>query len=406
MQIAKIATIQPVELLIVPETLDGRNGTNRGSSKHAQVAANNDLDAIRAWLQNYADTKTTFDSYRKEAERLLLWTVIELGKPLSSITHEDLLEFQAFLKNPQPESRWVYATGRKYPRGDERWRPFSGPLSPASQRQAKVILNGMFTWLVSAGYLRGNPMALSRNRSKAPSTRMTRYLSASLWDEVKAFVAQLPQESDGQKAYYARSRWLTTLFYLQGMRISEVAGGMMGQFFKRTAADGRAKWWLETLGKGDKERILPVSTELIEELRRYRTANGLRPLPVRSEETPLVIPVKGATRCLSRVAVHNAMKSIFTGAAMWLRSRGTEFADLADDLDHASAHWLRHTAASHMADSGMDLHSVRDNLGHSSLTTTSLYVHSEDDKRHTETVERHRMSWEDATESNPDPEEI
>lgn len=69
---AQLTTVQPVESLTLPERLDGRNGTNRGAPEHSQLAARNDLDAVRAWLSNYADTKTTFESYRKEAERLLL----------------------------------------------------------------------------------------------------------------------------------------------------------------------------------------------------------------------------------------------------------------------------------------------------------------------------------------------
>jgi hypothetical protein len=154
--------LQPVESLVVPEMLDGRSGTNRGNPDACQVSAKNDLDAIRAWLSNYADRKATFDNYRKEAERLLLWCVTQLGKPLSSIAHEDLIVFKEFLKDPQPRDRWISLNGGKYPRDDARWRPFNGPLSPASQRQAQIILNGMFNWLVSAGYLRGNPMALSR----------------------------------------------------------------------------------------------------------------------------------------------------------------------------------------------------------------------------------------------------
>ncbi|WP_374193492.1 tyrosine-type recombinase/integrase [Trinickia mobilis] len=392
----QLATVQPVESLVVPDVLDGRDGINRGSIEHSQLSARNDLDAVRAWLSNFADTKTTFDNYRKEAERLLLWAVVQLGKPLSSLTHEDLLLFKGFLVDPQPVGRWVSANGGKYPRGDARWRPFNGPLSPASQRQALIILNAMFTWLVNAGYLRGNPMALLRQRAKRSAPRVTRYLSVSLWDEVKEFVQQLPQETEAQRAYYARCRWLTTLFYLQGMRISEVAGGQMGNFFRRLGADGQDQWWLETLGKGDKERIVPASPELIQELRRYRTANGLSALPTRAEETPLILPFKGKARCLSRSAIHDAIKGVFGSAAAWLRNKGPEFADRADELERASAHWLRHTAGSHQADGGVDLRTIRDNLGHVSLNTTSLYLHTEDDERHRETVARHRMNWNDA----------
>jgi integrase len=390
----QIASIQTVESLVIPEMLDGRDGTNRGDTANSQLSARNDLDAVRAWLSNYADTKTTFDSYRKEAERLLLWAVVQLGKPLSSLTHEDLLLFRAFVVNPQPVDRWVSASGGKYSRGDARWRPFNGPLSPASQRQAHTILNGMFTWLVDAGYLRGNPMALLRGRGKRATPRVTRYLSIALWDEVKAFVGQLPQDTAVQQAYHARCRWLTTLFYLQGIRISEVAAGKMGHFSRRLGADGRDQWWLDILGKGDRERIVPASPELIAELARYRQANGLPPLPGRTDDTPLVIPFRGKHRCMSRSALHDAIKSVFGNAADWLRACGPEFADRADELDRASAHWLRHTSGSHQADGGVDLRTVRDNLGHVSLNTTSLYLHEEEDKRHRETVKRHRMNWE------------
>jgi hypothetical protein len=77
-------------------------------------------------------------------KRLLLWSVLQMGKPLSSLTHEDLLLYQHFLTDPQPSARWTASGGRKHPRGDPRWRPFYGPLSATSQRQAMVILNVMF----------------------------------------------------------------------------------------------------------------------------------------------------------------------------------------------------------------------------------------------------------------------
>ena len=75
-----ITTIDSVQFS--PE-LDGSNGFNRAVGNRPQITANTDADAIKVWFARYLDTRTTFDSYRKEAERLLLWSVIELGKPLS-----------------------------------------------------------------------------------------------------------------------------------------------------------------------------------------------------------------------------------------------------------------------------------------------------------------------------------
>ncbi|GLC91234.1 hypothetical protein Tamer19_06420 [Cupriavidus sp. TA19] len=74
-----------------------------------------------------------------------------------------------------------------------------------------------------------------------------------------------------------------------------------------------------------------------------------------------------------------------------LRERGPEWETAV--LASASAHWLCHTAGSHMTDQQVDLRFVRDNFGHSSLSTTSGYLHSEEDARHEATQERHRIGW-------------
>ncbi|CAG9233182.1 Integrase family protein [Paraburkholderia sabiae] len=399
----------PLERLVIPAALDGRAGTNRAAGGHAQIAATSDLDAIRAWLARAVDKPATFDSYRKEAERLLLWSLVQLGKPLSSLTHEDCMRYQAFLADPQPASTWVAndgtGGGRKHARGDVRWRPFHGPLSPASIRQASVILNGLFSWLVQAGYLAGNPLALSRQRSRKVAPRITRYLEPGVWQEVKDTIAAMPQDTPRARAHYHRVRWLFTLLYLGGLRIAEVGGNTMGQFFVRRDADGAMRWWLTVHGKGDRDRLVPATRELMTELSRYRQSLGLTALPLPNEATPLVLPIGktagstagktagGSAAPLTRAALHTIVKDVFAAAAARLRARGEAFASRADLLQQASAHWLRHTAGSHMADQQVDLRLVRDNLGHASLSTTSLYLHVDDDRRHHETDEKHRIDW-------------
>ena len=186
----------PYDGIRLPADLDGSIGRNRATGNTAQIAAVNDLQAIQAWLARFVDTPTTFANYRKEAERLYLWAVFQQGKPISSLTHEDFLVYQRFLLDPQPREKWVSGGGKKHPRGDERWRPFYGPLSQSSQRQAMIILNVMFAWLVEAGYLAGNPLSLSRHRARRAKPRITRYLDPSLWQEVKAFIEGMPKETD------------------------------------------------------------------------------------------------------------------------------------------------------------------------------------------------------------------
>ncbi len=355
----------PLENVALSVALDGSHGSNRASGNRPQIAATNDIDAIKAWLARFHDTKTTFDTYRKEAERLLLWSTIQLGKALSSLTHEDLLKYQAFLDNPQPAARWIMRDGRKFARAHPEWRPFAGPLSPASRRQAFIILNTLFSWLVSAGYLAGNPLSLSRQRGRKSKRRITRYLDDPLWREVKLTIEQMPKDTDRRREHYFRSRWLFSLMYICGLRISEIVENSMGGFLLRKDHDGEDQWWLEVLGKGDVLRIVPATSELMVELARYRREKGLSAAPVPGENIPLLLPIGDQRRHLTRGGLHAIIKKVFEQT----------------------------TAATDMANGDMDLLFVRDNLGHSSISTTDIYLHALDDERHAATEQRHKVNW-------------
>ena len=106
-----------------------------------------------------------------------------------------------------------------------------------------------------------------------------------------------------------------------------------------------------------------------------------------------MLPVGEARKPLTRAALHRIVKEVFARAASSLRVGGDSNEERANRLEQASAHWLRHSAGSHMADQQVDLRLVRDNLGHASLTTTSQYLHIDDDRRHRETEEKHRIIW-------------
>jgi integrase/recombinase XerD len=389
--LTKLPALSTIESAQLSSALDGNAGLNRAVGNRPLISANTDIQAIMAWLARFADTKTTFDNYRKEAERLLLWSTIELAKPISSLTHEDFLVYQRFLADPQPAARWV-KSGRKVGRQDPNWRPFAGPLSPTSQRQAMIILNAMFSWLVNAGYLAGNPLSLSRQRQRKAKPRITRFLDGDLWNEVKSTIEAMPRETNREREHYHRVRWLFSLFYITGIRVSEVVQNSMGGFFMLKDKDGEYRWWLEVTGKGDKTRMVPATDDLINELKRYRREMGLSALPVEGEAVPLLLPIGGKQRFMTRAAAHMILKQIFSMTADRLHQRGPEHKHQAQRLLAASAHWMRHTAGSNMAAS-MDIRHVRDNLGHESITTTNIYLHSEDDQRHQETEEKHKLNW-------------
>ncbi|QSI31064.1 tyrosine-type recombinase/integrase [Variovorax sp. RKNM96] len=380
-----------LDQMMVPTHLDGSCGRNRASSR-SQLGAVDDRSAVLAWLARYADSPATLASYRKEAERLLLWCVLERGAALSDLVHEDLLLYQRFLGDPQPAQRWVMEPGQRPGRNSPRWRPFAGPLGPSSLRQALSILNAMFSWLVEAGHLAGNPLALSRRRRQHAAPRVSRFLLEEHWNVVKATIEAMPVASERERLHASRCRWLFSLLYIGGLRVSEICDASMGGFFSRRGTDGRERWWLEITGKGSKTRLVPATGELMTELMRYRKVHALNVLPQEGEGIPLVMTLIAPIKPMARSAIHELVKGVMHAAADALRQRGSDFEAAAIHLEQASTHWIRHTAGSHLSEK-VDLKVVRDNLGHANISTTSIYLHTEDDARHDATAAGHRVGW-------------
>ncbi|MEQ7993517.1 tyrosine-type recombinase/integrase [Xanthomonas hortorum] len=365
------------ESLALAPALDGRLGSNRGRGGVCQLGADTDIDAVRCWLAEYAGSPHTLRAYRKEAERLLVWTTRALGKPLSSLAREDLLAYEAFLARPGND--WIDG---KLPRRGGGRRLFDGPLSPQSVRHALGILSGLFVYLVAAGYLAGNPLALRRqHKTKSLSRRaaIERYLDQELWRFVLDFVERMPQSTARERQHFERARWLLRLLHGAGLRAAEAAQARAGDLGQR-----RGKWWLHVVGKGGVEGDVPVSDEMMGDFARYRASHGLGPLPGPNETTPLIMSLGGnREHCLTSTAIYLAVKDVFVMAA---DTRSGDDPVGADKLRRASTHWVRHSAATHQADAGNDLRFIQKNLRHASLETTAIYLHADDDRRHAATT--------------------
>ena len=102
-----------------------------------------------------------------------------------------------------------------------------------------IILNALFAWLVQAGYLAQFVVAIPPAQSPRELC-ITRYLDRELWNEVKLHIDSLPKDTPRERERYLRARWLFTLFYLGGLRISEVSGNTMVRSSACAAATARS----------------------------------------------------------------------------------------------------------------------------------------------------------------------
>lgn len=376
----------PLERLRIPSELDGSRGHNRApADKVKQIAADNDRQAIETWLSEFHDSPQTVRHYRKEAERLLLWALIERNKALSSLTREDCLAYQDFLADPQPGTLWC---GPKAPRFSPQWRPFLGPLQPSSIRTALLVINSLFSYLVKAGYLSGNPLALLKRRGRkgAPlQQNVERFIEHDQWQMLMETVEALEKSTERQRQHYERTRFLVALLYLLSPRVNEVASHTMGSFIER-----RGRWWWQVVGKGAREARVPVNQDMLNALQRYRLFMGLSPLPAPGETTPLIMSLKGTSGITDNM-IYRIVKDLVIRAAE--RLEPTDPYNAAK-LRRASTHWFRHTSITHQADAGIDLNYLRRNARHAKLDTTGLYLHAEEADWH-EAMQRHRLETED-----------
>jgi site-specific recombinase XerD len=375
---AAIAQLAPRWFLdALPADLDGSQGRFRAPRDTCGLAATNDYQAIEAWLALHEGVHTV-RAYRREAERLLLWAIVERRQPLSSLTTDDAITYRAFLRHPTPAARWI---GPPRPRTTPAWRPFTGHLTARSTAHALAVLRALFGWLVDQHYVVLNPFAGVTVRGGAARAPFDtgRALTGPEWKIVRAAADQV--ERTGWTAPAAeRLRFVLDFGYATGLRAQELVAATLGDI----TADARGALWLQVTGKGAKSGRVALPPLARDALRRALKARGLPVMRTRwHPATPLVASLTAEHRAerhtgISAARLRQVLGECFRETAERANARHPA---LAEKLRHASPHWLRHTHATHALDAGVELVVVRDNLRHASVATTSNYLHSEEAKR-------------------------
>lgn len=349
--------------------------------EHNLLGAQDDVQAVKIWLDGLSGH--TQRAYRKEAERLALWAALALGKPLSGLTHEDLLRYRDFVLDPQPREQWVGPAGM--PRNDPRWRPFSGPLSPASATHALRIVGALYTFWTAKGYVHGNPASGIRVEQAKRSLRQqfgARTLKEGDLEVLLQSLGTTPKER--------RTRLAIELLYATGIRSSELLGAKFSDLEWFETGDV-AGWLLYVLGKGGKVRNVPVPAELLQEAQELARLRGAQVDLARGvlPDSPILghvgAPVArpGASlkpdAPLSYETFFNAIKDHVRKVAQDLRLQGE--AARAARIEQASAHWLRHTFATEALAAGAERGVVQENLGHASAAMLSVYSSVAEERR-------------------------
>lgn len=388
--------IVPIESLVCPTNIDGSQGSNRAPADTCQLTASNDLAAIEAWLALYAESSNTYRAYRKEAERLLLWSIFEARKPLSSLSLEDCHAYRNFLSEPDKPLRWAGKRGAE--RWSPDWRPFEqGPLSPASVSQAMAIATLLCGWLTEMRYLAGNPFAglvtRQRTRGRNKEERLAikaqrrdagfarRSLSQSLWDTVSTHLSAKPDTPP-----WARARWIVHWGQSMGLRAREMVEAQVADIRRYADPDGgEPVFALFVLGKGDEDREVAFPAHLWPLLSAHFRHRGLDAeplknpgdtfligrLPPASKDNRVKVSAALAGAGISYEALYKAVVNAFDDVRREANSLTDEEVDV---LERASTHWLRHCFGTHSLARGVNPKALQSAMGHASQTTTDHYA--------------------------------
>jgi integrase/recombinase XerD len=259
----------------------------------------------------------TVAAYRRDLASFADW----LGRPVVSAQLEELERYLAELRG----------------RG----------LAPATIARRAAAIRSFFRHATLLGLVQENPAAaleLPRRRRQLPRT-----LSPGEAE-------RLLEAASGTAPRALRDRALAELLYGAGLRVSEAVG------LERGGVDLEHRV-VRAIGKGDRERVVPIGRAAGDALRRY-LAHG-RPHLDRRHRPELFLNAQGGP--LTRA-----------GAFLILR-RLAEKAGLEPGRVHP--HLLRHSFATHLLEGGADLRSVQEMLGHADLSTTELYTHVSDRRR-------------------------
>lgn len=366
--------------------LDGSTGSNR-AQRAPTVDADNDKKAVETWLAATASrSPSTTAAYRKEAERFLLWCVIERNKPLSGCNASDCLAYMSFL-NRIPEE---WQSRRKSTRLGVGWTPFRGQLSLESRRTAVKVLHRLCEWLVARRYLDDNPWA-GVDRSlvegkELPSPPVSRAFSR------EAFSALLASLPDPSRPGETRNGFILLFGRYTGLRASEMLATTLDKF-ERTEWG----WRVFVVGKGRKPRHVSVPSPAVTVLNQYLEARKLPSLgedvdtALGAPSSDLVIvgspPLLGSQTNPMCCPTYSAVHQSFTA---FVRS-GLRHSDLSltEQLkaQRATQHWLRHTYATRAAEAETPVDVLQAELGHSNPATTAGYYRAQE-RRRQEAMER------------------
>lgn len=276
------------------------------------------LSSFKAYLLlERAMAANTIAAYEHDVSMLLAFLEANRpGKKLEEITLADLQDFLEYIND----------------------------LELATYSQARIIsgVKAFFRFLMLEDVIKEDPTELLQ----APRLRKTLPEALTI-QEVNDIINAIPLD----KPEGHRNRAMLETLYSCGLRVSELTSLLVSNLYLDLG-------YLRVIGKGDKERLVPIGEEAAKQINFYR--QHMRAQLKIADKAKDVLFLNRRGSAISRVMVFNIIK---------------EAAQKANISKNVYPHIFRHSFATHLVANGADLRAVQQMLGHSSITTTEIYLH-------------------------------
>jgi integrase/recombinase XerD len=280
------------------------------------------IKGFKAYLQlEKSLSNNSVDAYLRDVQKLEQYVKLELNG--ASVADIQLKHLQSFLI-------YINEIG----------------LEPTSQSRIISGLKSFFKYLAIEEVISSSPAELL----EAPKTRrrLPDFLSV---EEIDAMMAAI----DLSAPEGTRNKAIIEVMYSCGLRVSELVNLKLSQVFFDVG-------FIKAVGKGNKERLVPIGREAIKYLQIYLENIRVHILPKKNAEDIIFLNRRGGQ--LSRVMIFYIIK---------------ELTQLAGIKKNVHPHTLRHSFATHLLEGGADLRAIQEMLGHESITTTEIYTHLDRD---------------------------
>lgn len=277
---------------------------------------------FRAYLQlERSLSDHSVEAYLRDVDKLTSY--LSLSGTEKAPAAVGLKELQAFVK-------WIGELG----------------MTPTSQARIISGIRGFYRYCLAEGIVATDPTTLLE------TPKLKRALPDVLsFEEIEAIIAGLNLSTPEG----GRNKAILETMYSCGLRVSEVIGLQMSHLYLDVG-------FIRVIGKGDKERLVPIGREAIKYIKLYKENIRIHQQPQKGFEDILFLNKFG--KGLSRIMIFYIIK---------------ELAQKAGITKNISPHTFRHSFATHLVEGGADLRAVQEMLGHESITTTEIYTHLDRD---------------------------